>query len=89
MVLELQAFIARGQTMNFALRIPDYYKKEIMQLKGDTSINQFIVNAIAEKISALKTESYLEELATRGSLKHALEFLDKVADTKPEPHDAL
>ena len=27
--------------MNFALRIPDYYKEEILDLKGDASINQF------------------------------------------------
>ncbi len=36
--------------MNFALRIPDYYRKDIELLKGDISINQFIINAIAEKI---------------------------------------
>ncbi len=28
--------------MNFALRIPDYYKNDIELLKGDVSINQFI-----------------------------------------------
>lgn len=73
--------------MNFALRIPDYYKEEIKQLKGDASINQFIVNAIAEKISALKTEQYLQERAARGSREHALNFLDKVADVSPEKYD--
>ena len=66
--------------MNFALRIPDYYKEEILKLKGDASINQFIVNAVAEKISALKTEEYLQERANRGSRKHALEMLDRVTD---------
>ena len=30
--------------MNFALRIPDYYKSDIELLKGDVSINQFSVN---------------------------------------------
>ncbi len=33
--------------MNFALRIPSYYKDEIMNLKGDVSINHFIINALA------------------------------------------
>lgn len=75
--------------MNFALRIPDYYKKEILHLKGDASINQFIVNAVAEKISALKTESYLQERAQRGSRKHALEILSKVADRDPEDFDRI
>jgi len=47
--------------MNFALRIPDYYKEEIESLKGNVSINQFIVNALAEKIATLKTVDYLEK----------------------------
>jgi len=75
--------------MNFALRIPDYYKKDILELKGDASINQFIVNAVAEKLSALKTLEYLEERASRGSREHALSILDKVADVPPENYDCL
>lgn len=75
--------------MNYALRIPDYYKKEIESLKGDASINQFIVNAIAEKISALKTEDYLTERAQQGSRAHALSMLDQVPDAKPEPRDQI
>nr|CAA6801248.1 MAG: CopG family transcriptional regulator [uncultured Thiotrichaceae bacterium] len=75
--------------MNFALRIPDYYKEEIMQLKGDTSINQFIVNALAEKISALKTEAYLQERAARGSREHAFAVLDKVADVPADDVDRI
>ena len=75
--------------MNFALRIPDYYKKEIMHLKGNASINQFIVNAVAEKISALKKESYLQERAQRGSREHALKVLDKIADREPEDFDRI
>lgn len=75
--------------MNFALRIPDYYKEEIMHLKGDVSMNQFIINALAEKISALRTEAYLRERAKRGSCQHALHLLDQVADLPPEEQDHL
>ncbi len=75
--------------MNFALRIPDYYKDEIMSLKGDVSINQFIINALAEKISALRTEAYLQERASRGSRQHALSILDKVPDVPPEDYDRI
>ncbi len=75
--------------MNYALRIPDYYKKEIEALKGDVSINQFIVNAIAEKIATLKTETYLQERAAQGSRQHALSLLDQVADNPAEPQDRL
>ena len=49
--------------MNFALRIPDYYKKDIEELKGEVSINQFIVNALSEKIASLKTVDYLKNRA--------------------------
>ena len=73
--------------MNFALRIPDYYKAEIEELKGNVSINQFIVNALAEKIATLKTIDYLEERAKRGSREHALDILDKVSDREPLEED--
>jgi len=75
--------------MNFALRIPDYYKAEIEELKGNVSINQFIVNALAEKIATLKTVDYLEERAKRGSREHALDILDKVSDREPLEEDRL
>ncbi len=66
--------------MNYSLRIPDYYKKDLESVKGDTSINQFIVNAIAEKISALKTVSELEKRASKGSREHALKILRNAPD---------
>ena len=75
--------------MNFALRIPDYYKEEIESLKGNVSINQFIVNALAEKIATLKTIDYLEERAKRGSREHALNILDKIVDNEPLKEDKL
>ncbi|MEA3433539.1 MAG: hypothetical protein U9R13_03065 [Campylobacterota bacterium] len=47
------------------------------------SINQFIVNAVAEKISSLKTLSYLEERAAKGSKEHALELLGNAPQREP------
>ncbi|MCF6206324.1 MAG: CopG family transcriptional regulator [Sulfurovum sp.] len=75
--------------MNFALRIPDYYKEEIEALKGNVSINQFIVNALAEKIATLKTVDYLEERAQRGSKAHALSLLDSIENREPFEDDKL
>lgn len=75
--------------MNYALRLPDYYKKEIESLKGDTSINQFIMNAVVEKIATLKTEAYLQERAQLGSRSHGLAMLNQVADVPAEQHDQL
>ena len=73
--------------MNLVLKIPNYYKNDIDNLKGDISINQFIINALAEKISALKTLNYLEERANRASLKKMLNLLDKVQDVEPQEYD--
>jgi hypothetical protein len=75
--------------MNFALRIPDYYKQDIEALKGEVSINQFIINAVAEKIATLKTIKHLEKRASRGSREHALDVLAKVADVEPDERDQL
>ncbi len=75
--------------MNYALRLPDYYKSDIEALKGDVSINQFIVNAVAEKIATLKTVDELEERAKRGSREHALKVLSKVPDVEPPEYDRL
>ena len=69
--------------MNFALRIPDYYKNDIEMLKGNVSINQFIINAVAEKLATLKTLNHLEKRALRGSRKHALDILANVSSIEP------
>ncbi len=75
--------------MNFALRIPDYYKDDINNLKGNVSINQFIINALAEKISSLKTLDALEERANSTTVDHMLNLLNKVPDVEPEEYDKL
>jgi hypothetical protein len=75
--------------MNFALRIPDYYKSDIEDLKGNVSINQFIINALAEKIASLKTLEYLEERAKKGSIDTMLSILDKVPDIEAQAYDKL
>lgn len=66
--------------MNYALRIPDYYKSDIEAVKGDVSLNQFIVNAIAEKVATLKTIEHLNERASRGTREHALSILKRSPD---------
>ena len=75
--------------MNFALRIPDYYKSDIDSLKGNVSINQFIVNALAEKISSLKTVDYLEERANKSSVNKILNIMENVQDIESQKHDRL
>ncbi len=73
--------------MNYALRIPDYYKSDIEDVKGEVSMNQFIVNAIAEKVATLKTLDYLQERAEQGSREHALTMLKKASHNPPSKED--
>lgn len=54
-----------------------------------SSSPQFIALAVAEKISALTTEGYLQERASRGDRTSYEAVLAKVADVKPELHDQL
>ena len=75
--------------MNYALRLPEYYKKDIDNLKGEVSINQFIVNAVAEKIATLKTLDYLEKRAQKGSREHGLNILKSAPDCEPSQMDKL
>ncbi|MFN5815181.1 MAG: toxin-antitoxin system HicB family antitoxin, partial [Pseudanabaena sp.] len=51
------------------VQIPDSLHKSLSELasRDGISIEQFISTAIAEKLSALMTESYLSERANRGS----------------------
>lgn len=75
--------------MNFALRIPDYYRQEIEALKGDVSINQFIITALSEKIASLRTEEYLKERSNRGSRAHALALLKNAPDVEAKEEDSF
>ena len=62
--------------------------KELAQAEG-MSINQFMVVAAAEKMSALLTEDYLENEAKQGKRKDFERFLKKVPDVEPEEYDRL
>ena len=57
--------------------------------RDNVSINQFIMVALAEKVSALETESYLKARAERGNRADFEAALNKVADIEPEDHDKL
>jgi hypothetical protein len=50
-------------------------------------MNQFFVTAIAEKISALKTEAYFRERQARGDLAAFDAWLDVSPDAAPAPGD--
>ena len=74
-----------------SLRLPDSLHNEIKSLakKEGISINQFISSAVAEKMSALMTENYLQKKAEKGNEKAFLEAMSKVPDIEPESKDKL
>ncbi|OGG46347.1 MAG: CopG family transcriptional regulator [Candidatus Handelsmanbacteria bacterium RIFCSPLOWO2_12_FULL_64_10] len=73
------------------LHLPDSLHKQVRKLaeKESVSINQLITLALAEKISALMTEEYLEARAKRGSRKKFERAMEKVPKVEPEEYDRL
>ena len=69
-----------------SLRLSDSYHAMVKEItaKEEISINQFIISAVAEKISALETQKYLKE---RGSRNKFMAVLSKVPDTEPADYD--
>lgn len=74
-----------------SLRLPDSLHKQVRKLpqQENVSINQLITLALAEKLSALMTEEYLDERAKRGSRNKFKRAMAKVPRVEPEPYDRL
>ena len=76
---------------SLSLRLPDSLHRHIKEFaeKEGISINQFISTAVAEKMSALSAEDYLEVRAQKGSKSKLKKLLKKVPDIEPEEHDRI
>jgi hypothetical protein len=76
---------------SITLHLPDSLHAKARELaeKEHISLNQLITLALAEKLSALLTEDYLEERAGRGNRKKFQRALNKVLDVEPEECDRL
>lgn len=72
-----------------SLRIPEELHRHARDLakQEGISIDQLITTALAEKMSALATETYLDERARRGSRERFEKALSRVADTEPPQED--
>jgi hypothetical protein len=76
---------------NYALRVPESlfaYARQVAE-EEQVSMNQFFVTAIAEKVSALKTEAYLRERQACGDLGAFDAWLAASPDVPPLAGDAL
>ena len=74
-----------------SLRLSESLHKSVRETakKEGVSINQLITTALAEKLSALMTEEYLADRASRGSRKKFEKAIAKIQDSKPDPMDAI
>jgi predicted transcriptional regulator len=70
---------------SISLRLPESLHKKARALakKENTSINQLVSSALAEKISAITTEEYIQARAGRASKAKFRKALLKVKDTIP------
>ena len=74
-----------------SLRLPESLHKQVRKVAAqeNVSINQLITLALAEKISALLTEEYLQARAKRGSRKKFERAMKKVPRVAPVEYDRL
>ena len=80
-----------GTQSNYALRLPLSLKAGAEQVAREdgTTLNQFIVSAVAEKLAAMKTADYFAERAKQGDVNAALKFLNRKGGIAPENDDVL
>jgi hypothetical protein len=74
-----------------SLRLPESLHKTVRELaeREKVSINHLITLALAEKVSALMTEEYLQERARRGDKERFERAMAKVPDVEPVGQDRL
>jgi uncharacterized protein (DUF1778 family) len=74
-----------------SLRLPASIHRHIRDIarQEGVSINQFISSAVAEKISAILTEEYVNARAARADLDKAKQILAKVPERPPVEGDEL
>jgi hypothetical protein len=73
------------RSSNIALRLQMSLLDEARRVAEDegVALNQLIIAAVAEKLSALRTEDYFRERAARASIKKAREVLKRAGKGKP------
>ncbi|MEO6291628.1 MAG: pilus assembly protein HicB [Burkholderiaceae bacterium] len=78
-----------GTQSNYALRLPVSLKSGAEQVAREdgTTLNQFIVSAVAEKLAALKTADYFVQRAAKGDLNAALAMLNRKGGQEPVVDD--
>ena len=76
---------------NFALRLPPSLMNDVKAIAAsdDVSVNQFIVQAVAERVAVLRDRGYLAKRAARAKPDGIKRILDLAGDDTPIPGDEL
>lgn len=74
-----------------SLRMPDYLKTAVNDVcqNEKISLNQFILNALSEKVSALQTVDIIEKKAKEASKEDFLAALNQIPNNEPYKNDKL
>jgi hypothetical protein len=74
---------------SYALRLPESLKAASKRIAAadDTTMNQFFVVAIAEKISAMETADFFERRSGKSAKTKADKAWAKVGNKTPVPED--
>lgn len=74
-----------------SLRLPESLHRQAKELarQEGVSINQLVTTAVAEKISALSAEEYLQQRGQRGNRKKFERVLRKVKDVPAAKDDEV
>ena len=76
---------------NYALRLPASLKRAIEEVAREdgTTLNQFIVSAVAEKLAVLKTADYFANRAARADFRAFDRLMRRRGAEAPPPGDQM
>jgi hypothetical protein len=80
-----------SRTTTYPLRLPRSLKQAVKRLSREegTSINQFVVLAVAEKVSALDTARFFAERRARADFRAFDKILRRRGGERPREGDEL
>ena len=79
------------KTATYPLRLPLSLKAAVEKLakRDGTSVNQFVVVAVAEKLSAMATADQFAERRARADMQAFDRVMDRAGGEPPRPDDVL
>ena len=78
-----------GNEQQLRVASTGFLKNAAEKREDGATLNQFIVTAVAEKLSALRTAEYFVERATRGDLKAFDAFMGRDGGEAPRAGDEV